>query len=175
MRIVLAAPLILTTGCATLPMGTIFTNTHQPKDGKVGLFWFRQTKALSWDFEGSVEDVVAAAESKIRQLDDKNAIAGVLLSRFDYETSGKIRGLLFVITKKTLQNTQTLIMPKNLVAAITHIGSPDTLPEKVEILREWIEEHNYRITGPGRIFLLRSGKQPLFELQYPVTSVASNN
>jgi len=159
---------IFTAGCATLPEGVTLTDPLKPKDGKVGLLVFKQMKAAAWDFEGSVDDFVIAARSKAREMKQKNGVVGVLLAAFDYETTGHIRGLLFVPSKKPPQNAQTLIIPENMVAAITHLGDVELLTEKAEILREWIAQQNYRVVGPGRILFLRGEPQPLLELQYPV-------
>ncbi len=159
---------LLAAGCATLPQKTTLTDPKHPKDGKIGLIRFPQQVAAAWGFEGSLSDFIIAAGNRLKSA-PSDAVAGVLLSSFDYEAAGKIRGQLFLITKKPPQNAQTLIMPATLLAAITHVGDTEMLTEKFEILREWITQQKYAVAGAARIILLRSGTPPILEIQYPVT------
>jgi len=160
--------LLSAVGCATLPQKPTLTDPKHPKDGKIGLIRFPQQVTAAWGFEGSLSDFIIAAESRLKSA-PSDAVVGVLLSSFEYEGEGKIRGQLFLITKKPPQNAQTLIMPAALVAAITHIGDAEMLNEKFEILREWITQQRYTVAGAGRIILLRGGSVPILEVQYPVT------
>lgn len=159
--------LLLASGCAALPQKATLTDPKHAKDGKIGLIRFPQQVAAAWGFEGSLSDFIIAAESRLKNA-PSGAVAGVLLASFDYEAEGKIRGQLFLITKEPPLNASTLIMPQTLVAAITHIGSTEMLTEKFEILREWITQQGYAVTGAGRIILLRGGATPILEIQYPV-------
>ena len=160
--------LLSAVGCATLPQKATLTDPKHPKDGKIGLIRFPQQVAAAWGFEGSLSDFIIAAENRLKSAPSV-AVAGVLLSSFDYEAKGKIRGQLFLITKNPPQNAQTLIMPATLVAAITHIGNTEMLTEKFEILREWTTQQGYAVVGAGRIILFCGGTYPILEVQYPVT------